>query len=134
MTIRINGGAFVDTDAEALAYVRRLVLQLSPSWRDPERYHLAKSEILGALATLHRIAARQPSPIHPPRQAPPRSPPAGAAAARVIAARVFAPPVQPPPEPRHEAVQALPIKRPRRGRKHRYPQPPKGLVHQGVLL
>jgi hypothetical protein len=148
MSIVINN-RICDYDTEALDIIAQMLRRLTPSWQDPRGFHELKSEILGAVAQLQKIAGRDPSPLRSklPKGGNGAAVPGATTQARVqviqLAERVFAPPVQAPACP-HGASSAYPktvvFKRPRlRGRrfpprrKHRYPRPPQ-LKVQGSLL
>jgi hypothetical protein len=55
---------------DELADIARAVRRISPSWRDPEPFHLAKSEISAALFRLARRLGHRPAILRP--AAPPR--------------------------------------------------------------
>jgi hypothetical protein len=139
VSITVNGYP-CDSDIEVLEQVRRLLWRLTPSHRNPERFHEDKSEINGALTQLIKFAAGKPALL--------RARVNGAStevvqATRIVAKAeaVFQPPVA-PPEPqqmaRHVTPQiGLPLWRKGhwgRPRVHRYPMPPRRLGAQGKLL
>jgi hypothetical protein len=100
------------TELEAIA---RMVARLSPSWRDPEQFHMAKSEISARLRALAGISTGQPWPPHQP----PRS----------LAQLVMALPPKPSPV---RVVCLRPHLYP--VRLHRYPKPPVDVPAQGRLF
>ena len=132
-----------DLDTEALEQIRRMVHRLSPSWQNPERFYEAKSEISGALTTLLRVAARQPSALISRSARLQRG-------AEVVPQRkteahfmLSLTPPEPPPERilgpvRRLTVAKLTVTRIRpecqHSRRHRYPRPPRNLKTQGELL
>jgi hypothetical protein len=148
VSIVINN-RIVDTDSEALELIRRMVGRLLPSWQHPARFHENKSEILGALALLSKIAAHNPHPLttRPPRASGSPLQPARSLAIQ-NAEQIFRPP-QAAPERPQGAVSVYPrtviFKEPRRRiervkrikpsrRRHRYPRPPRSIETQGALL
>jgi hypothetical protein len=102
------------TPTDELADLARRLRRLSPSWQNPEPFHMAKAEIAGALMRLSRRLAQPLSPVRPvprPVPAPPRPAPPPSLVLTLA------------PRP----ILPCPCQRPRRPpprRRHRYPRPP----------
>jgi hypothetical protein len=127
VSIRI-GNTFCDTDREALAQLVRLARQLTPSWQRPEAFHLAKSELCAGLTALERVAYRAPRELRVIR--PLNGTIGGYTAPAAAAAEAVFQPAVAASEPSRAAVSSRPARR----RRWRYPQPPRRLAAQGVLL
>jgi hypothetical protein len=115
-----------DTDVEALEAIRAAVHGLLPNWQNPERFHIQRSGISGALTKLLRLIGSEPRSLNGRAVALRNLPTASRAATLTLAAQVFAPPVA-PPEPPQGAVPKRAVRR-----RHSYPLPPGSLHHKGA--
>jgi hypothetical protein len=135
-----------DSDLEAIEAIRSACHGLLPNWQRPEAFFLQRSAITGGLTKLLRLLGNDPRQLNGRRALTRAFPPtrsssaASRAQAAALARQVFHPPpaapaplaLTPPPE-----VLEAPKSKPRsagRGKRHRYPLPPREVPGQSELF